>query len=245
MKWAWLGILGLVSSAFAQQQSPAVNLFQTVRPQLLLTIRRDPNGSRADLLEVKSVEPGFPEDLLRNQILELGRQMNCDPRGLSVGRYSLTGDASMTSIKASCAIDNIIDRDRASFHLTQIARSFAGAPKPNEVVGLTVLLIGETPRLETLLAFGNPGDPVQVQGVKDSAFKGIEYRIKLNSQIPSEINIPESGEQNSVPGPSTVASSRIDWLLWALIGIAAIAFGALVYSLLINRAISKPPAGKT
>jgi hypothetical protein len=225
--------------ASAQDGTPPENLFQTVRPQVHLTVRRDPNGSQADLIEARSIDPQYPVEQLKAQLQDLGRQLNSQPRGLTVGRYDLSSDGSMTSIKGTCAVDNLIDRKTRNFHLTEIVRAFAGYPKPNEVTGLSIVFVNEQPSKTTLLAYGTKEAPVQVQGTYDPTFKGVEYRIKLNSQKPEEIQIPEGAEQKPAPGPSTPPSGSVDWTLWGLIAVAAIALGALVYSLLIKTTSSK------
>jgi hypothetical protein len=240
MKRVLFGFVALMATAVAQSGSPPASLFQTVRPQILLTVRRDPNGSHADLLEARTTDPRYPAEILRAQVLSLGKQLGSEPRGLLVGRYSLNEtDASMTSIKATCAIDDIIDRKTSSFHLTQIARAFVGYPKPHTVTGLSILFVGETPQRKTLLAYGSEGSPVQVEGSYDPTFNGVEYRLKLNTQTPEQIEIPEGTEQNPRPRPSTVANKGFDWTVWGLILVAAIAVGALVYSLLVRSTSSK------
>ncbi|MBC8064279.1 MAG: hypothetical protein H7Y17_05580 [Chlorobia bacterium] len=237
---AWVGIVLLCAIAMAQGPPASQNLFNTVRPQVFLTIQRDPNGSGADLLEVRSIEPTYPAEQLRTQILELGKLMGSEPRGLLVGRSSVSGpDARMTTIKATCAIDGIIDRQAKGFHLTQIVRAFAGYADPNRVKGISVLFVGEKPQKTTILAFGKENDPVQLQGDYNSVVPGVEYRIKLNSQVPEEITIPEGNEQKTSPGPSIDARKRMDWTIWALIFVSAIAVGALVYSLLVRTTPAK------
>ena len=243
MRAAWIGIAAVATSAWGQSPPTAPNLFQTVRPQVLITIRRDPNGSVADLIEARTIDPRYPEEQLRAQLIELGRLMNSEPRGLLVARASITGtDASMTTIKASCAIDNIIDRKSSRFHLTEIARAFAGYPEPNRVTGISVLFLGERPGKQTLLAFGSDKSAVEVQGTLDPTFGGVEYRIKLNSQNAEDIDIPEGGEQKAPAVPSTDAKGGFDWTTWGLIIVAACALGALVYSLVVRSTSSKRSA---
>ena len=145
----------------------------------------------------------------------------------------------MTSIEATCAIDNVIDRTTGKFHLTEIAQSFAGAQPPHQVTGISVMFPGETPTKNTLLTFGTDRDSAQIQGDYNPTFKSIEYRLKLNSQNPDEIAIPENREQNGTKRPSSDGRNNVDWSLWGLIAVAALAVGALVYSLLIRTSASK------
>jgi hypothetical protein len=243
MRFAWVFVAGMATSAWGQDPPKPTNLFQTVRPQVLITIRRDPNGSVADLVEARTIDPKYPAEQLQAQLIELGRLMNSEPRGLLVGRASITGaDASMTTIKASCAIDNIIDRKSPKFHLAEIAKAFSGFADPNKVTGITLFLVGEKPGKDTLLAFGNEASPVQVQGALDPSL-GLEYRIKLNTQEAEDIVIPEGAEQKSPAAPSTDANRGIDWTIWGLIILAGCALGALVYSLLVRSTSSKRSAG--
>lgn len=239
MRLAWIGVFACASIAWGQNPATNSGLFQTVRPQVLLTIRRDPNGSAADLIEARTIDPRYPAEQLQAQLIELGRQLNSEPRGLRVGRASITGaDASMTTIKATCAIDSIISRTEQRFHLTEITRAFSGYADPHRVTGLSVMFLGEAPGSKTLLSFGTEKSPVQVQGSYDSTFNGVEYRIKLNSQTAEDINIPEGGEQKPPATPSSDATGGFDWTIWGLILVAACALGALVYSLLTRSTAS-------
>lgn len=223
-----------------QAQTQTNDLMQTVRPQVLLSVRRDPNGSRADLIEVRTTDPQYPVEQLRAQLIELGRLMGSEPRGLLVARSSITGpDASMTTIKGTCAVDNLIDRVTRRLHLTEVAQAFAGYPAPHTVTGISITYVGELPLRDTILTYGIESDPVQVQGSYDPVFRGIEYRIKLNTQKPEEIVIPEAAEQKPMAKTSTVAKEGFDKTIWGLIAIAAVAVGALVYSLLVRSTSSR------
>lgn len=237
MRLVWIGFVASIAIAGTAAFSQTADLFQTVRPQVLLSVHRDPNGSRADLIEVRTIDPKYPPEQLRTQILELGRQMGSEPRGLLIARATIS--SGMSTIKATFAVDNLIDRNSSKLHLQEIARSFAGYEGEHAVTGISVQFVGEPPKSATLLAYGEASDPVQVQGVYDPTFHGVEYRIKLNTQDPKLIEIPEGAEQKPAASPSTDARKGTDWTLWALIGVAAIAVGALVYSLLVNSKVSK------
>jgi len=236
-----LPIVGLLTVAISSVfgQGSGVNLFTSVRPQLVVTIHRDQNGSNADLIDIKSIDANYPPQQLSDQIHALGKLLGSPPRGVSITRHALTEDGSMTSIEVTCAIDNVIDRQTGKFHLTEIARAFAGAPDPHRVTGLSVMFQNEVPTKNTLLTFGTEQDAVQVQGDYNKDFRSIEYRIKLNKQNPDEITIPENREQNVAKRPSSDGRNIVDWSLWGLIAVAAIAVGALVYSLLIRTTASK------
>ncbi|OJU64948.1 MAG: hypothetical protein BGO01_14635 [Armatimonadetes bacterium 55-13] len=237
----FLSIMALTALLVAGMEARAqgVDLFKTVRPQVILSVKRDPNGSQADLIEAQTIDGNYPPEQLKAQILELGRQLNCDPRGLTVFRHSVSEDGSMTSIKATCAIDNVIDRRTGSFHLTEIVRAFTGFPEPHRVSGLSLSFLNEAPRKNTILTFGQESGPVMLQADLNPTFKSIDYRIKINTDKPDEISIPEGPEQNKPINTSSDDRNSVDWSLWGLIGVAAIAVGALVYSLLIRTTSSK------
>ncbi len=237
MRFAWIVVVAFVTMIATKAVAQAEDLFRTLRPDLIIGISRDPNGSGADLLEFRTIDPKYPPEQLRDQILELGKLMNSEPRGLVVARSSIS--SGMSTIKATCAIDNIIDRSQPRYHLKQIAQAFAGYAEPHAVKGLSIQFLNEKPRKETLLDFGGPNDAVQVQGSFDPTFSAVEYRIKINIQDAKQIEIPEAGEQKPIPAPSSDAKGGPDWMVWGLVFIAAIAVGALVYSLLTNTKVQK------
>lgn len=240
MKALPLAMMGLLATALGQRGPAPVDLFRTVRPQIAISVRRDPNGSRADLVEATSIDANYPPDQLAEQVIKLGELIGSQPRGLSVARHSVSGaDGRFTSVKASFAVDNLIDRATGHLHLTEIARAFAGAAEPHRVTGLSLSFVGEIPTENTLLAFGSESDPVQIQGDFNPSFKSTEYRVKLNSQDPKAIFIPESKEQIPVKTPSTHGNPGPDLLFYGLIIVAAVAAGALVYSVLVRITASK------
>jgi hypothetical protein len=237
MRWV-LPILGLVCLAPAQGDPRPPSLFMTVRPQLSITVKRDPNGSRADLVDVMSIDADYPPDQLKTQILALGAMIKSEPRGLELTRHSVSGDdGRFTSIMARFAVDNLIDRTTGKFHLTELVQSFGSGSTSHPVTGLSINFVGEKPKHDTLLAFGTEKSPVQIQGDYNPTFGSIEYRVKLNTKSPAEIQIPEGKEQFPTVTPSN--ARRVDGLMIGLLVVAALAVGALVYSLLSRTSASK------
>jgi hypothetical protein len=71
----------------------------------------------------------------------------------------------------------------------------------------------------------------------------VEFRIQLLTQDPAKISIPDDRRQpppKAAP-PSPKPAPGTDWLLVGVIVVAAIAVGALVYSLLLR---GRPRAGR-
>lgn len=238
MRRLWLLVLFLAGMAGAQQ--PQKTLFETVRQQVAIVVRKHPTG--ADLVEITMLESGYPADLLKRQIEELGVQLKSAPRGLQLYNRSIPTDGkAMNFLKATFAIDGIIDRTKSALRIQPIVRAFAGAPEPHTIKGISIMFDGEQATSKTLRRLEN--DPnVELQAIAIRQPLGLEYRVKLISQDPAAITVPDSLDDSpGKNGASPQAKNGVDWTLWSLLGVAALAVGALVYFVLLRLATKQRP----
>lgn len=94
---------------------------------------------------------------------------------------------------------------------------------------------GERPSENTLRLF-NPNDgTVKLQAVPLSNPNGVEYRVQLLTQDPAKIHIPDDRKVTpKVADNAPKKGSQVDWVLIGSFAAAALAVGALVYSLLLR-----------
>ena len=220
-----LGLVTLPCVGRTQQPSSA-NLFQTVRPEAFVVVRKHPTG--ADLVEITMVDPSYPSRTLRERVTKLGEYLGTPVRGVFVSDPRLPGYAGST--KATFGVDGIIQNGK--FRLTPIARAFAGIEKPNQVSGISVVFEKQTPTADTVKDFRS--DAVDVQADSQPGSIGIEYRISIKDQNPDHIEIPDSALAVATGPNQTVPRGGPDTATYVLIGIAAVAVGALVYSLTLR-----------
>jgi hypothetical protein len=225
----------LILACLGWGQDPS--LFHTVRPDVILTIRKHSTG--ADLLTAMAVDPKYPVDLLSSQVSKIAANLGGQIRGLQAVKYSPTGDTKYATARVTGAVDGLIDRKSPNLHLQEIVRAFAGAESPYTVKGLNVTFDGETATAVMVSRYVEKEAGVRLEGQFTKTPPIIEYRVELLTQDPNAITIPATVEPKNKNEPSTAKRTGVDWTLWGLLAGAAVAAGALVYSVLL-RSSPKP-----
>lgn len=237
---AVLFLLGILLAAIASAQAGG-NLFTTTRPDASIVVTKHASG--VDVVEITMQIPKYPEDVLRAQVGKLAAALGTTPTGLKVGPYQVGNDANLRFTQATFAVQGLVDRAAGILRVEPFAKAFAGVPEPNTVDVLMVQFEGERPSDNTLKSYFPKDGPVRVQAVAGATGAGVEYRVQLLTQDPAKIFIPDDRRQ---PAPQAAPSPLPpppgpDWLLYGVFFIAAIAVGALVYSLLLR---GRPRAGR-
>ncbi len=231
-------LLGLVGSALAQTgagSEQSKTLFDSQVPDATILITKHPMG--ADMVEITMTPSGYPHQLLESQVNQLGKYVGSDARGLQIFDYVLDPKKPNSRFtKATFAIDGIIDRKLGSIRLNPFARAFAGAPIPWTIHGLEFGFHGEVPTNRMVRRWQSEAVVVdgRYQDSKDPNLAGIEFRVALLSQDPAKLDIPEPGDSAKTVSKPKALSPGTDWTALSVLIIAALACGALVYSLLIR-----------
>jgi hypothetical protein len=233
MRFAPVFLLWLLAAVVLGQTAPAQSLFRTTKFEATVVVRKHSTG--ADLVEVTVLKPHYSHTLLRKQIELLAKEVGSAPRGLQIFDYRIDpADTGPALVKASFAVDGLIDREHGVLRLQPIARGFSLAEPPDALDALMVQFEGERPTENTIRACSPPAPgctSVILEGRAADARYGIEYRLKLLSHDPTQISIPDF-KQDAPAAKPTPPTARTDWLLIGLLFVAALAVGALVYSLL-------------
>lgn len=233
-----LWLLGLVGGALAQTgagpESPK-SLFDSQVPDATILITKHPMG--ADMVEITMTPNGYPHRLLESQVNQLGKYFGNDARGLQIFDYVLDPRSPGSRFtKATFAIDGVIDRKLGSVRINPFAKAFAGASKPWTVQGLEFEFHGEVPTDRMLKIWRSKTAVVEgrYQDSKDPNLAGIEFRVQLLSQDPAKLDIPEPGESAKTVSKPKTQPPGTDWTAMSVLIVAALACGALVYSLLVR-----------
>jgi len=228
----WTAILMcLIPMAFGQsgeQQIAAV--LNSIRPDAIVTVKKHSSG--ADVVEVTMLDGKYPQKLLADQVMRMGLENGTGIRGLQV--YTTAAeDPQMRFVKASFATDDLVIGGRdARLRLQPIVRAFAGGPESHRIGALIVQFAGQKPTERTINTFRS--DSVVLAGrVLDAPFEGLEYRVALLSQDPTQIAIPDfhdpQAKKPEKKPEKAAPSSETPVLRFVLLGVAALAAGALVY----------------
>jgi hypothetical protein len=210
-------------------------ILSTTKPDAMITVRKHASGT--DLVEVTMQSEEYPAELLKAQVIELGRLLNSEPTGLRVGAYDVESDPPMRFLQATFAVRGLITPETGVLRLEPFAKAFAGAPKPHQVDGLMIQFEGVKPTERTLYVYRPKTGSVQVQAaVPASDPPMIEYRIQLGTQDPAAITIPDdpSAKPAVVAQPPKASNPAMDPILIGAFALGLLALGALVYSLLLR-----------
>lgn len=214
----------------------AQTLFDSVRPDATVVVKKHPLG--ADIVDISYAADKFPPDQIRRHVARLGEELHSQVNGLRlVDRRVGAQTGEMSFMKANFGVVGIIDREHGTLNLQAIVRAFTGNAGAYTIHGLAVVFDGELPTSQTLRQYPtkfSSDDTIQLQGIRIDSPPSLEYRIKLNVTEPAKVVIPSS--VNEVPAGEKPVSppSRGDPVLYALVVVAALAAGVLVYALLLR-----------
>ena len=229
-------LLALVSSIVAWAQDPSAT---SKRPDAYIKVSTDNAGIQ--ILEITMLKADYPQELLKSQLANLGKELGTEPRIIYAERHNpLTGQMAGGQLRVTASVPGLIRRDQSVLGLQALARAFVGAPAPNVVDGLMIQFSKEIPTKSTIRDFNEAG--VISITANASPQTGVEYRISLLTQDPTKIIIPEGleGKKPELPVKPVEKPSGLNLIVVFLIVVAAIAAGALVYSLLLR---PKPRGG--
>ncbi len=234
-------LLVALSTASAQTPLPTdKTLFDTVRPDVIVTIKKHPTG--ADMVVVDYVQENYPPELARAQIDDLGKRLGVPARGLKLEANQIAaGGSNLTFLKCSFAINGLLNRDEGKVGLQPLVQAFTGANAGHQIKGLSVILDAESATSRNVRSFKS--DAVEVQGIQIEKPPGVEYRISIKATEPDKIFIPSWSGEKEPEKPVSPPKPATDWSLYLMIIIAAAAVGALVYSFLLRQPKERPSAG--
>ncbi|HEY0868326.1 MAG TPA: hypothetical protein VGE01_13155 [Fimbriimonas sp.] len=216
--------------AASGQEAPERSLFTTVRPQATVVVRKHSTGS--EVVIVTMLDPKYPKSVLKAQAEELAGALGQSAQGLTVYEdFPSPESKDIVLVRAQFGVTGLSDAATGTYRLQPIVRAFAGASDPNTIEGLAVIFEEMPVGKNTVRRFDS--DAVAVELSPASGRIGVEYRILIKDQNPAKIEIPESRPEARTPvAPKT--QERTDWIMIVLAVIAALALGALVYSLLLR-----------
>ncbi len=230
----FFGFLGLLCCAFASAQQPIVadSLFLTVRPDITVVVKAHATG--ANMVEITVLNPNYPPELLHERILQLGRNLGTEARGIVTGKYPLSGnDPKMVFVKGMFSINGLMDSNSNTMRIEPFLKAFVGDPEPLQIKGFSMLFEGIRPNERTVRTFETQALRAEAR-ILNSPKPAIEYRIEVLAKRPDQIEFPDRLPE---PKPVQIPSHSDDgfpFVGWIGIGAAALGAGALVYLSLLK-----------
>lgn len=227
LAWALAGAQGTPASPRTQRPVPGATaeaIVAQVAPSAAFTVRRHSLG--ADEVQLTFLNAEFPPQYVRQIAERVGQETGVPIRGLQVFRTPASA-GNVRFVKASFATNGLLDPATGTVKLQPLARAMAGVPEPFTIPAFTVGVTGVNPTNRTLRT--HVGEAAVVAGMYSGNPPGLEYRVVLMNQASSAIEIPDQFQpERSAPAQAS-SSGKPAWLVPALVGLAAIATGFLVY----------------
>jgi len=231
-------LFAAVLTTLASAQSSG-SLFRSERPDLTVVVRKHAIGP--DLVEVTAQDAKYPPELLEEQVNRLAQELQTTPTGLRIFVHEIDPkNPSLKFLRATFSVPGLIDRTEGTLRVGAIARAFAHKGGERSDV-LMVQFAGEQPSKKTVSRFEPKDGTVAIQGTFESPTHGVEYRVKIGTDDPNKINVPDRGPGTAPAKAPPKPVATVDWTLIALLVVAALAMGALVYSLLLR---ARPKTGQ-
>lgn len=221
--------LALVATASAQSWNEVAR----VRPEIAVTVRETPSGT--DSVAITPLNPDYPPDRLRAHAEEIAQSLGMAPRGLLVNRLDFGSMRGRNPVSVSFGVDGLADKKEGWIKLSNIVRPFVA----EGVKGMTIVFEGFKPNIATVLDHRSAG--VQMLASPQPGNGGAEFRVLIATTDPANIDIPDRQDAVKKPVAATQKAVRRgpDLVTYGIVAVAALALGALVYSLML-RPRSKP-----
>jgi hypothetical protein len=227
-------LAGFCATLFAQapaRGSGKLSLFYSTRPDAWIVVRKHQLGP--DLVEISMQDADYPPQALQDQVNSLAKYAGSAPWAVRVFKFSADPKKpDMTFVRASFAINGLIDASQPIYHINPIAQAMAASPKGHEISAVDIVFEGQHAGPKTLSRYEGTG--AIVEGQDDPGRIGLEYRVKILTHDPGAIHIPDDASAAPVPAPQRPASHGLPWIFWCALALVSLAAGALVYFILLR-----------
>lgn len=185
-----------------------------------------------DIVEVTALAREYPKGLMLQQAKRLCELLGSPMQGFQYMDANYGDRSNLQFIKCRFGTQGLIDGKNHQTWLEPIVRAFAGAPEPNTVHNLYVMFQGQAPTDKTLRRYVTENVVVSGQGSANPPY--IDYRVSLLVQDPEKLTIPREFVATTRETTERMQPKGMSAWVWVLITLAAVAAGALVYSLVLR-----------
>lgn len=223
MKKSLTIVLGLLAClSFGQKLTPSA-FFRSVKQEASINVRKHEMG--AELVEITFQGTNYPESAIIEKVNRLGEELGDAPRGTQAsavdGRFA----------KVTFAINGLISTKSPRFNLAALARAMAFGDHP--IRSFSVFFEGLDPDRNTPARWFADNDAWMLEGMGMAVPRGIDYRIKVNTNNPKDIFMPGNQPLSSEKDKKVSGNGSKIFIFGGII-VGAIAIGLLVYSALLR-----------
>lgn len=208
----------------------------TVKPEVLISV--EPVEGGLQKVTVTVFESGYPAQLLRQQVLGIGRETNKNVDVVQVVKTDLGTNTTLGLTRAVVITSGLIGPEAGQFNLNALVRPFLGAEAPNTIDSMLLMFVDQQAGPHTVQQISSGA--VRLVGTQYQNPDSVEFRIVMLGQDPAQIdivNMVDPAASNEPEQTSRLAFSP--WLipLGALVLVGA---AALVYFGLFHRGSKRP-----
>ncbi len=231
-------LASLATIPFAQQapspQERPKSLFETTSASVFVTVTEHSTG--AEIVEITPKDAAYPKEALQQDAESLAAELGQRPRGLQIQAVDIDGSGKpeMRFVRASFAVDGLIERNPLRLRLAPVVQAFARGQVAEFPRVLSVMFQGEAPDDRTIRRYRSSS--VRVEALFHDDPRAIEYRVQIQRPDPAGIAIPDRASDPAPTQPRQTAPRPTSmWLVVAFVLSAGLAAGALVYSLVLRK----------
>ncbi len=208
------------------------------KPGAMVVVQHYPD-TRSELVEITMLSPTYPPRLLQQQSLMVGQYTGVPTRGLYVYNSNPKNPAA-GFLKARFATNGLMDPTVGVYRIGALAKALAGVQNEHALEGIIVNFEGVQPTARTLRSFVS--EDVTLRGVPVANPLGVEYRVRFLTQSADKYAIPDEAtvKAKAQAAPKST-DNRTSLSIIALLAVASVAAGCLVYFLVLGSGKSSAP----
>lgn len=226
MRWIWpfLGLALAVPCFGAGDQ--AANI-RRVAPQVVFSIQHEPGTG--DVVQLH-----YSGEVYDEQAVEAAAKALAESLGSTVGWFQFLPSTEGGPSRAMFVTQNILDASSGDIRLQPLVRAFGRGKGKGQVKAFSVTILGQVPSAYSTLATYS-SDTVVLKGFYNAAQPSIEYRILVLVDDPAGVEIPPRHIPSESAETTAGASNSEAPILFALVAVASVSAGALVYFSLLGK----------
>lgn len=201
------------------------------RPDISIVVKKHATG--AELVTITLQNARYPAARLKSQIAMLGEFIKSAPRGIAIERYSIDANKpGLSFLRATFAVDGLVNMEAGTLKIAPFLKAFCGGERASRIRNFNILFDSYRPGTDTVREYS--AGPVQGTAFVIENPPALEYRIVVDTADPSLVSFPDKVPERTQPVPPSQPAKGPPVLMWVAIGLAGLAAGFLVYSLLLR-----------
>ena len=226
MRFLWL-LAGLSLAGAVLATGDQTAAIKRIAPEVVFSVEQVPGTG--EVVQLHYVGDTFDEASLQKDAQALATSLGSAVNSFQF--YPATGEA---EAKAIFVTDYMLDPSQGDIRLQPLVRAFSRGKGGRHVKSFSVTIVGQTPSAYTTLQTYNSPN-VALKAFDKASQASIEYRILALNDDPNKVEIPPKHVPTGQITSSEGRQSGRAPLLFALVTVASVSAGALVYFAVLGK----------